>query len=149
MKAYISLPLLTIVLLSSAPQIHADMHSSDKTMAKEIQQKAAETTNAIKSYTVEKRDEAAKKVEAKLDSLDTRIEALEARIDKNWDKMDKSARERARSTLTALRKQRIRVAEWYGSLKNSSTEAWEHMKNGFLDAYNSLRSSWERAEKEY
>ncbi len=149
MKAYISLSLLTIVLLSAAPQIHADMHSSDKTTAQEIQQKAAETTNAIKSYTLEKRDEAAKKVEAKLNSLDARIEALEARIDRNWDKMDKAARERARSTLTALHIQRIRVAEWYGSLRNSSIEAWEHMKNGFSDAYNSLRSSWEKAEKEY
>jgi hypothetical protein len=149
MKAYTSLSLLTIVLLSTAPQIHADMYSSDKATAQEIQQKAAETTNAIKSYTVEKRDEAAKKVEAKLNSLDVRIEALEARIDMNWDKMDKVARERARSTLTALHKQRIRVAEWYGSLKNSSIEAWERMKNGFSDAYNSLRSSWEKAEKEY
>jgi len=149
MKAYISLSLLTIVLLSVAPQIHVDMHSSDKTTAQEIQQKAAETTNAIKSYTLERRDEAAKKVEAKLNSLDARIEALEARIDRNWDKMDKAARERARSTLTALHKQRIRVAEWYGSLRNSSTEAWEHMKKEFSDAYHSLRSSWEKAEKEY
>ncbi len=91
MKVHMPLPLLTIVLLSVIPQTHANMHSSDKTTAKEIQQKAAETTNAIKSYTVEKRDEAAKKVEAKLNSLDARIEALEARIDKNWDKMNKAA----------------------------------------------------------
>ncbi len=63
--------------------------------------------------------------------------------------MDKAARERARGTLTALHRQRIRVAEWYGSLKNSSIEAWERMKNGFSDAYNSLRSSWEKADKEY
>ena len=149
MKAYIHLPLLAIVLLSVIPQIHADTHSDDKTTVEKIKQETTETTDAIKNYTVEKRDEAAKKVEVRLNSLDIRIKALEARIDRNWEKMDNAARERARNTLTVLHKKRIRAAEWYGSLKNSSTEAWGHVKNGFSDAYNSLRSSWEKAEKEY
>ena len=149
MKSHTTLSLLATVLLSIAPQIHADTHSRDKTTAKEVQQKATETTDAIKNYTVEKRDEAARKVEARLNSLDTRIKALGARIDNNWEKMDNVARERARNTLTVLHEKRIRVAEWYGSMKNSSTEAWGHVKNGFSDAYNSLRSSWEKAEKEY
>jgi hypothetical protein len=74
---------------------------------------------------------------------------MEARIDRNWEKMDNAARERARNTLTVLREKRIRVAEWYGSMKNSSTEAWGHMKKGFSDSYSSLKSSWEKAEKEY
>ncbi len=113
----------------------------------EIKQEAAETTNVIKDYTVEKRDEAARNVEARLNSLDTHIQALEARIDKNWGNMDKAAR--ARSTLTTLCEKRIRAAEWYGSMKNSSTEAWGHMKKGFSDACSSLRNSWEKAEKEY
>jgi len=149
MKTYILLPLLTIALLSVVPQVYADTNSDDKTTVEEIKQEAVETTNVIKDYTVEKRDEAARNVEARLDSLDTRIQALEARIDKNWDNMDKAARARARSTLTTLREKRIRAAEWYGSMKNSSTEAWGHMKKGFSDAYSSLRNSWEKAEKEY
>ncbi|TFH07498.1 MAG: hypothetical protein E4H07_09010 [Nitrosomonadales bacterium] len=149
MKSHTTLSLLAAALLSIASQIYANEDSTEKTTTIEIQQKAGEATNAIKNYTVEKRDEAVKKVEANLNSLDTRIEALEARIDKNWNKMDETARERARGTLTALRKKRVQVAEWYGGLKNSSTEAWEHMKEGFSDAYSSLRNSWEKAKNEY
>jgi predicted nucleic acid-binding Zn-ribbon protein len=149
MKAYMHLPLLVIVLLSAVPLIYADTHSDDKTTVEEIKQEATDTTNLIKDYTVEKRDEAAKKVEARLNSLDTRIKAMEARIDKNWEEMDNAARERARNTLTVLHEKRIRAAEWYGSMKSSSTEAWGHMKKGFSDAYSSLRNSWEKAEKEY
>jgi hypothetical protein len=78
--------------------------------------------------------------------LDAHIDALEARIDKGWDKMSKTAREEARSTLKALRSQRVKAAEWYGGMKNSSIEAWEHMKQGFSDAYKSLQSAWEKAE---
>ena len=149
MKAYILLPLLVIALLCAVPTIYADTNSDDKTTVEEIKQEATETTNVIKDYTVERRDEAARKVEARLNSLDTRIKALEARIDRNWEKMDNTARARARDTLTVLHEKRIRAAEWYGSMKNSSTEAWGHMKKGFSDAYSSLRSSWKKAEKEY
>ena len=149
MKSHTTSSLLATVLLSIAPQIYADMYSDNKTTVEEIKQEATETTHVIKDYTVEKRDEAARKVEARLNSLDTRIKALEARIDRNWEKMDNAARTRARNTLTVLHEKRIQAAEWYGSLRNSSTEAWGHMKKGFSDAYNSLRNSWEKAEKEY
>lgn len=149
MKLHTKSALLATVLLSIVQQIHADTHSEDKTTVKQIKQETAETADTIRNYTVEKRDEAAKKVEASLRSLDVRIKAMEARIDKNWEKMDNAARTRARNTLTVLREKRIRAAEWYGSMKNSSTEAWGHMKKGFSDAYSSLKSSWEKAEKEY
>jgi hypothetical protein len=74
---------------------------------------------------------------------------LQERIDDNWQNMSEAAREDARATLKALRQQRLLVAEWYGGLKNSSTEAWDHMKKGFSDAYQSLRGSWQKAEKEF
>ena len=51
MKSHTTLSLLATVLLSIAPQIHADTDSRDKTTAQEVQQKATETTGAIKNYT--------------------------------------------------------------------------------------------------
>jgi len=65
-----------------------------------------------------------------LDKLDKRIDALEVHVDESWDKMDKDTRKKARDSLKALRKQRNQVAEWYGSLKSSTENAWEHMKQG-------------------
>lgn len=80
---------------------------------------------------------------------DKRIDSLEARIDNNWDNMNKAAREKAHANLKALRKQRIKVAEWYGSLKSGSADVWEHMKKGFSDAYQALYDAWEKSEQAF
>ena len=89
------------------------------------------------------------KAKEALNKLDKRIDALEAKIDKNWDKLNETARMYARENLKALRKQRNQVAEWYGSMKTSSDDAWDHMKNGFSDAYKALADAWEKSEKEF
>ena len=63
--------------------------------------------------------------------------------------MNEAARKEARENLRALRKQQNQVAEWYGSMKTSSVDAWDHMKKGFSDAYKSLENAWEKSEKEF
>lgn len=146
MKKHTTLSLIAVALLGLAPPSPASQHEKDKTSAKAVRHEVADAAEAIKQYGADKRDEAAKKAQAALDALDARINAMEARIDRNWDKMDQAARERARSSLKALREQRIEVAEWYGGLKNSTAEAWDQMKAGFSGAYTSLRRTWEKAE---
>lgn len=141
--------LLAAALLGIVPSLHAAQHETEETKAEAVRQEVADAAEAIKDYTADKRDEAAEKAKAALDVLDARINAMEKRIDRKWDKMDQAAREQARSTLQALREQRVVVAEWYGGLKNSTAEAWEQMKAGFSDAYEALRRAWERAEREY
>jgi hypothetical protein len=70
-------------------------------------------------------------------------------VDKNWGKMNEAARKEARENLRALRKQRNQVAEWYGSMKTSSADAWGHIKTGFFDAYKALEDVWKKSEKEF
>ena len=123
--------------------------SSENASIEDVKQEAQDLMQALKAYTADQRDEAIQKTSAALDNLDQRIDALEARIDNNWDKMDEAAREKARASLKALRKQRTEVAEWYGSLKNSSVDAWGHMKKGFSDAYGALSNTWEKSENEF
>lgn len=94
--------LLAFTLLGIAPLSHASPYENDKTTAKEVRQQVTDAAEAIKNFTVDKRDEAVRKAKAALDALDVRIHALEARIDKDWEKMDKTAREQARNTLEAL-----------------------------------------------
>ncbi len=144
-----SLSLLTAVLLGIAPLSHAAQNESNKTSAKEVRQEVGDAVEAIKNYSADKRDEAAAKAQAALDALDTRIDAIEKRIEKNWAKMDQAARERAHDTLSALRKQRVEVAEWYGGLKNSTANSWEHVKRGFSDSYKMLKSSLEKAGQDH
>jgi chromosome segregation ATPase len=104
---------------------------------------------ALGAYTADQRDEAVQRAKTALNNLDERIDALEKRIDDNWDQMNKAAREKARANLKALRKQRNEVAEWYGSLKTSSADAWEHIKKGFSDAYKALGDAWGKSAREF
>ena len=143
-----ALMFMLIALYGFAPLCYAET-ASGKTSVEEVKQEAQDLIQAIKGYSADQRDEAIRKTKAALASLDKRIDALETRIDNDWDKMDKAAREKARAGLRALRKQRTQAAEWYGSLKNSSADAWGHMKKGFSDAYKALYDAWEKSEKEF
>ncbi len=140
---------LAITLPGHAAWHESEKKDADKTTAKEVREEVGDAAEAIKNYSADKRDEAARKAKEALDALDARINALERQIDRDWEKMDKAAREQARSTLQALHKQRVKVAEWYGGLQNSTASAWEYMKRGFSEAYQSLKQSWEKAEQEY
>ena len=137
-----------VVLYGIAPLCFAETESG-KTSIEEVKQETQEVIQAVKGYTADQRDEAIRKTKAALASLDKRIDNLETRIDNNWNEMDKAAREKARASLRALRKQRTQAAEWYGSLKSSSADAWGHMKKGFSDAYKALYDAWEKSVKEF
>ena len=140
--------LMLITMLGIAPLCYADK-SGEKTSIEDVRQETRELIQALKSYSADQRDEAIQKSKSTLENLDRRIDALETRIDNNWDKMNKAARENARNSLKEVRKQRTKVAEWYGSLKSSSEDAWAHMKKGFSDAYNALYDAWEKSEEEF
>ena len=127
---------------------HAASQSEGVT-AEKVKAEASDLMQALKGYTVAQKDQALRKTGAALDALDKRIETLESRVDKQWNQMNEAARSKARATLTALRKERNEVAEWYGGMKNSSADAWDHVKKGFSGAYQSLQQSWTKAEQEF
>jgi len=123
--------------------------SEEKMSLEEVKKETKDLLQALKSYTIEQRDEALQKSRDALGDLDRKIDELETRIAEDWDKMDKAARDNARASLKALREKRTEAAEWYGSLKSSSKEAWANMKKGFSDAYRELQDAWEEYEEEY
>ena len=140
--------LLLFAVLGFAPVSHAET-GSDKVTIQDVKQEAQNLLEALKGYGAAQRDEAVQKTKEALAKLDQRIDELETRIDDSWDQMNEAAREQARASLRTLRKQRIELAEWYGSWKDSSADAWEHMKKGFSDAYEGLYDAWEKAEMEF
>ncbi|EMS80371.1 sll1863 family stress response protein [Desulfotignum phosphitoxidans] len=121
----------------------------DNTTVKSVQQEAQDLLEALKDYTADQRDEAIERSKTALDILDRRIDELETDIADNWDQMSSAAREKTRESLKTLRKKRNDVAEKYGSLKASSTSAWEEMKQGFSDAYEDLSDAWAKSENEF
>lgn len=131
------------------PVVFAQPTAADKTTMHDVKQEMKEATSAIKSYSVAQRDEAVKVAKSTLDSLDAEIEHLEARLDEKADSLDQAARQRARATLKTLRKQRNKVAEWYGSMQHSSAGAWQEIKTGFLKSYQTLQQSFDKAQQEF
>lgn len=123
----------------------ADAANGDKATIEDVKRETHELLEALKTYTAEQRDEAMEKTRAGLDAMDRRIEALQTRIADDWQKMDATAREQAREGMRRLREQRNRVAEWYGSMKHSTRETWEDMKQGFSRAYADLQAAWEKS----
>mgnify|MGYP000038066116 CR=1 FL=1 len=139
--------LMLISMLSAAPLCYAETENVN-TSIEDVKKETRDLLKAIGSYSADKREEATNKAKEGLSKLDKRINELEARIDKNWDKMSQTARKETRENLRALRMQRNQVAEWYGSMKTSSVDAWGHMKKGFSDAYRDLEDAWEKSETE-
>jgi hypothetical protein len=140
--------LMLIGLLGGAPVCYAQTTNND-TSIEDVKKETQDMLQALGAYSADKRDEAVQKAKDGMNNLDKRIDALEARIDENWGKMSDAARKEARENLQALRKQRNKVAEWYGSMRTSSAAAWDQMKEGFSAAYKDLTDAWEKSKKEF
>ena len=137
------------LLLATTNAAHAAPSPEDEASIEEVKKETAELLQTIKSYGAAQRDEAIEEIEIAITRLDERIDKLQARIDNEWDGMAQPAREQARASLRALQNQRIRLAEWYGNLKGSSSGAWNEIKQGFSRAYSDINKAWERALKEF
>ncbi|MFO8089874.1 MAG: hypothetical protein R6U13_08570 [Desulfatiglandaceae bacterium] len=138
-----------VVFFMIAGNCFADQKPDDKTTADELGQDVKDALNALKDYSADKRDEALKKGKSAVDALDDRIEKLEDNARKKWGEMDQAAREKTQDTLKSLRKGRNELAEWYGGMKQSSADAWEHVKEGFLESYDTLSKTYYKAVKEF
>lgn len=139
---------MLIVGVGAMPSVQATA-ASDKTSIEEVKKETRELLQSLKAYSADQRDEAIEHANSALENLDRRIEALDQKLVNQWEQMDQAARDNARATLNALRRQRTRVAEWYGSMKSSSVGAWGQMKQGFSSAYEALHEAWEKSEEEF
>lgn len=140
--------LMLIGVLSVSPVCYAQTENAS-TSIEEVKKETQDLLKTIGSYSADKRDEAVEKAKDGLNTLDKRIDALEERMYERWDTLSDAARKEARENLKALQKLRLQAAEWYGSMKASSADAWDHMKQGFSDAYTALEDAWEKSEKEF
>jgi hypothetical protein len=144
--AQLGMAILVIVLAAPIP---CSAYAAEKASIEDVKRETQELLEALESYGADQRDEAVSKTRSALERLDNRIDSLEARIDSSWEQMSTAARQNTHRSISALRKQRVAVAEWYGGLKSSSSDAWDHMKNGLSEAYRELSEAWEQAEQEF
>ena len=119
------------------------------TTAQDVEKKVTDAVAAIKSYAIDQRDEALQKAKIVLDDIDARINDLESRLSQKWDQMDQAARQQAASNLAVLRKDRNKVAEWYGGLKHGSRQAWDDVKTGFSKSSQDLQDAFKKAYDDF
>jgi TolA-binding protein len=138
-----------ILLMVSAVPYAGQAEQDSKTTSKDVKRETKEALQAIKSYSFEQRDKAVKEVKAVLNDLDGRIDRMQNRVEQKWSEMDRSSQEQLRKTLKTLREKRNQLSEWYGGLQQSSSGAWNHVKEGFIEGYDSVASAFDKAQKEF
>jgi chromosome segregation ATPase len=148
-KIYQSALASLLAVTFSCGTVCAAQAATDKTTMQDVKKEMAEAAETIKHYSVDQRDEALNKAKAVMDDLDAKIDKLETSIHKQWGKMDKAARHKARVALDGLKRQRKEMAKSYNALQQSTAGAWEHVKKGFADSYTDLHDAWQKAEKEF
>ncbi len=116
--------------------------------ARRVKKQFGKTAEAIKDYSSGQRDKALAKAKKSLDELDARITDMEEQLFDTWDQMDQETRAAHRSNLSEIRNQRNRMGEWYGAMSHSSENAWENIKEGFINSYRDLKSSFEKIQSE-
>jgi hypothetical protein len=110
---------------------------------------AEEVTRNTPPSHADDRSETVGKIKDALEELDAQIARLERELRRTWAEMEPLARDAADAAMLRLRERRTELAEWYGGLKHSSAEAWEHVKKGFQDSYRAMASAFEKAKEEF
>ncbi len=101
----------------------------------------------LKDYSADERDKAVERANEVLTEIDHRIETLEADINQKVHTMGDKKQEIVRQSIKELHQQRIKAAEWFGSLKTSAVIAWDQIKQDVIDAYRDFINKWEDAEE--
>lgn len=134
---------LLATLVSELPALAEEDNSAAR-----VKEETRELLDSLSHYTAEQRDQALEKANEALAQLDKRIQELDARIRDSWENMDEESRQRAHKHLEALRERRMKLAEWYGSMKTGASQAWEEIKHGFTEAYKAFGRAWEDSEQD-
>jgi hypothetical protein len=137
-----------LVVCALEPQACAADKAQGAATLTEVKQETAQAFKAIEQYSAAQKDEAVKKMQAALADIDARIDHMENRCAANWRSMNEVTRKKEQAALRELKRERIKVAEWYGSMKSSSAETWEDTKKAFLKSTDSLSDAFNKAEKQ-
>ena len=131
----------------SSPVFAVDKEQGNTPLT-EVKQEIRQSFKSIENYSAAQKDEAINKTKAVLADLDTRIDNMENRSAAKWRSISEATRKKEQAVLRELKRERIKVAEWYGSMKNSSAETWEDTKKAFLKSTDALSDAFNKAEQQ-
>jgi hypothetical protein len=115
-----------------------------QTRSSDVAQKASETVDAIKSYSVEKKDEAvayAKKVGA---DVDKQIKELKAQAAKQTGE----AKAKSDALIKDLEAKRAQAGRKAREMSQATKASWDKTKDAFAEAYRDVAAAYDRAASE-
>lgn len=137
---------LLVMLMSLAQAVNAQGENDEGTMDA-VREAMQSLSQDLTEANAEQREELMTDIEGVLSVVDDRLMTLENRLEEKWDTADRLARVQAQTAVASLRRERARVLEWYGRMKDSRDGTWESMKDGFDDSFNDLSDAWKSAEE--
>lgn len=114
----------------------------------DISKEIGHTVDAIRSYSAERRTEAAANAKRAANDLDRQMERLQQQTDLGWARMSQASRARSQATMADLRKRRNALAEWMGGMRHGSNAAWTEVRDGFVKSYHELADAIRKAGNE-
>ena len=134
---------------SNPPQAESTAPAPAPTQREKVGKEVEDAVDAIRGYSVERRDEAAERARQSMSELDGRIEALQMHTQQGWARMSEATRTRSETTMNGLRDRRNKLAEWYGGMRHSSVDAWGEVKSGFVTSYHDLADAMRKAREQF
>jgi hypothetical protein len=112
-----------------------------------VAQTSTSTTDAIKNYSVEKKNEAAAHSKKLVSDFDTKIKDLETQISKDTSAAGADAKRQGKELkeLTDLKAARAQAAKKADEMGKASAESWNGAKQAFADSYKDLQKAYDTA----
>lgn len=133
-------------LLDEVIDASAEQPNKPRDNNEEIERDTQDLLSSISEYTAQQREAAVTLVNQSLVVIDRHIETMQARFEANMGGMSSEAKQMSRATLEELRERRAAVDEQLEQLASNTADAWDNVKNGFVDAYEQMYEAWEKAE---
>jgi len=111
--------------------------------SKDVSKKTGEAVDTLKSYTVEKKNEAVKYGHKMMSAADRDLKKLERAAAEAKD----DSKAHLKQDVKDLKAARGAASKKLDEMGKASGEAWDSTKNGFADAYKDLRDGLEKAAK--
>jgi len=105
------------------------------------------TTDAIKNYSVEKKNEAAAHSKKLVSDFDVKIKELETQVSKDTSAAGADAKRQGKELkeLTDLKAARAQAAKTADDMGKASAESWNGAKQAFTDSYKDLQKAYDAA----
>lgn len=116
-----------------------------QTSGKDVATKTEEAAEAIRGYTIEKKNEAVAHGKKLLRDIDGKLKQMNAQTAKATGEVKVAAQQQ----MTELKAKRQDVAAKLDEMGKASAASWDSVKNGFADAFKDLHGAYDKAVAQF